>query len=206
MKMKPFIFCLFFVGLCLCKEGRAQEYRGELNLMVSDAIPTTLTFGLFDDLGESIRAAFEGYTKETKDKSMPGMVSIGYVYRLNSWLAVGGDLGMSRFGSEVSMTSNDGPKPNELIDRNTTIFLLMPTGRFYYKQKPKVALYGSLGAGALFANKTERSGSLKETEKFSTFAFQINPIGVRVGNRFGGFGELGFGMKGFVTLGFSMKL
>lgn len=204
--MKTFIFCLFFWGFCLCKVIHAQEYRGELNVMVSDAIPTTLAFGLFDDLGASLRATFEGYTKETKDKSMPGMVSIGYAYKLNSWLAVGGNLGISRFSSEVLMTSKDGSKPNELIDRNTIVFLLMPTGKFYYTQKPKVALYGLLGAGALFANKTERNGALKETEKFSAFAFQVNPIGVRVGNRFAGFGELGFGMKGFVTLGFNMKL
>lgn len=42
---------------------------------------------------------------------------------------------------------------------------------------------------------------------FSTdFAYQVNPIALRVGNnRVGGFVEAGLGTKGFVTAGISFK-
>ena len=50
----------------------------------------------------------------------------------------------------------------------------------------------------------------KTSEKkanFSTdFAYQVNPIAVRVGNeRVGGFVEAGLGNKGFLTAGLSFK-
>jgi hypothetical protein len=206
MKKNTLLLCSFLVLSCLMRSAYAQEYRGELNVMISDAIPTTLAFGLFDDLSETLKAAFGDYRKDTKDKSIPGMISVGYTRKVSHWLALGGDVGLTHFSSEVTLISNDGTKPNEHVDRKTTAFLIMPTGRFYYLQKRKLNLYGLVGAGAMFANKTETSGAVIEKEKLSGFAFQVNPIGVRVGERFGGFAELGFGMKGFATLGFSVKL
>lgn len=202
MKKNTLLFCMLLAGLGLVQ---AQEYRGEVSIMVSDAIPTTLAFGLFDDLSETLKATFEGYTKETKDKSVPGMISAGYTRKVNNWLAVGGDVGLTHFSNEVTLISND-TRPNEHVDRKTTAFLIMPTGKFYYVQKRKLNLYGLLGAGAMFANKTETSRSMTEKEKLSGFVFQVNPIGIRVGERFGGFAELGFGMKGFATLGLSMRM
>lgn len=164
MKKNTFLFCILLVGLALVNPIHAQEYRGELSIMVSDAIPTTLAFGLFDDLSETLKAAFEGYTKETKDKSLPGMISVGYTRKVNNWLAIGGDVGITHFSSEVTLTSNDGSRPNEHVNRKTTAFLVIPTGKFHYIQKRKLNLYGLVGAGAMFANKTETSGSITEKE------------------------------------------
>src|SRR5690606_41403739 len=76
MKKNTLLLCSFLVLSCLMRSAYAQEYRGELNVMISDAIPTTLAFGLFDDLSETLKAAFGDYRKDTKDKSIPGMISV----------------------------------------------------------------------------------------------------------------------------------
>jgi hypothetical protein len=45
----------------------------------------------------------------------------------------------------------------------------------------------------------------KKSTLSTSFAYQINPIAIRVGNdRIGGFVEAGFGTKGFVTAGLSL--
>ena len=50
-------------------------------------------------------------------------------------------------------------------------------------------------------------GATAGKSNFSTdFAYQVNPIALRVGNnRVGGFVETGLGTKGFVTAGISFK-
>jgi len=184
----------------------AQQGNSELNLMVSDAAPTVLILTIFDELGTALKANYGDYDKENKDKSIPGMISASYLYKVNKWLAAGGDLGYLHLNQEIKLTSRDGSKPDELIKRKTNLFTVMPTAKFYYLQRENINLYGVLAVGALFSGKTEKSSTLEDKENFTTFAFQINPIGIRVGKRFGGFAELGFGMKGFATAGFSMRL
>lgn len=174
--------------------------------MASDASVTSLSLTFLDDLGKSFKAAFGNYTKETEDRSIPGMISIGYSHKVNNWLAIGGDIGYMRLANEITLTSNDGSQPTEYVNRTTSAFVVMPTGKFYYMQRSKMSLYGLVGAGFLTANKTESNGEIEGKDNISGFAFQVNPIGIRVGKRFAGFAELGVGMKGFGTIGFSMKL
>ena len=46
----------------------------------------------------------------------------------------------------------------------------------------------------------------QKTDLNAAFAYQVNPIGLRVGNdRIGGFVEAGMGHKGFLTPGVSVK-
>src|SRR5699024_7083076 len=77
-------------------------------------------------------------------------------------------------------------------------FLILPKAEFKYLNKRIIQLYGNAAAGlALFkANGTNAT----------SFAFQVNPIGLRIGNRLGGFFELGAGLKGFFTLGLSFRM
>src|SRR5690606_26168605 len=117
-------------------------------------------FSIADDLIPAIAAGFQGYTLETGDKSTPGLISIRYVRDVNRWLSVGGDVGFMHFSRDAVLTSNNGSKPDEYVDRKTTLWLIMPTGKFHYMQRKKVSLYGSLGVGALFANRDESSGAL----------------------------------------------
>lgn len=65
-------------------------------------------------------------------------------------------------------------------------------------------------AGVNLSRHTESALTKNATvgkSSFSTdFAYQINPIALRVGNdRVGGFVEAGLGTKGFVTAGVSFK-
>lgn len=48
--------------------------------------------------------------------------------------------------------------------------------------------------------------SARKADLSTSFAYQVNPIALRVGNdRIGGFLEAGLGYKGFVTAGVSLR-
>lgn len=80
-------------------------------------------------------------------------------------------------------------------------------GLFAYMNKPAVRLYGFIGAGYtnITYKRTRNSSSATETQSDGGFNFQVTPIGVSVGNQFGGFLELGVGYKGVINIGAYVK-
>ena len=75
---------------------------------------------------------------------------------------------------------------------------------FNYMYKPACQLYGNIGMGVTlvsFANNKETG-----LRQFPFFNMHISPIGVRFGKMVGGFVELGWGYKGFINAGLSVKL
>ena len=90
--------------------------------------------------------------------------------------------------------------------------MLLPTVEFVYFKRGVVELYGGAAAGVNLVNHTEKSlnqtatSNAKKSDLSTTFAYQVNPIALRVGNqRIGGFLEAGLGYKGFVTAGVSLR-
>ena len=69
--------------------------------------------------------------------------------------------------------------------------------------RPAVQLYSALAAGATFMSGDNNSGT---TDHSTAFAFQVSPIGVRVGNTFSFFAEAGFGYQGLLSAGLALKL
>ena len=75
-----------------------------------------------------------------------------------------------------------------------------------------VELYGSAAAGISLKRHSETGltdagkKAAQKTDLNTAFAYQVNPIALRVGNdRIGGFVEAGLGHKGFLTAGVSVK-
>ena len=85
-------------------------------------------------------------------------------------------------------------------------FLILPTAEFVYYKRRLVELYGTAAAGVNLVRHTEKGlseagkAAARQTDLSTSFAYQINPIALRVG-----FLEAGFGYKGFLTAGISMR-
>ncbi len=84
---------------------------------------------------------------------------------------------------------------------------------YIYKIKKYLDVYTFIGTGPAFVTLTNTSVSSvispggKVTESRSDgFVFHYSPVGVRVGGRIGGFAELGYGYKGLLSGGLSVRL
>jgi hypothetical protein len=70
-----------------------------------------------------------------------------------------------------------------------------------------IQLYTMLGLGVTLNTEKGSYNSTgdTDTETSSNLAFQVTPIGMRIGRKLGGFAELGFGYKGIMNFGLSYR-
>lgn len=179
----------------------SSNNKHEIRLSVSDGLPRTLSelvgFGIFD--------ALLG-TKRTDAKTY-GVYSLGYRYSINR-IRIGSDLAFASTSSKISFLQDETPSYKE----SNLSFLVLPTFEYQYYKKGIVELYGSVAAGVdVTRTSYDNLGSGKTADQFkanycTSFAYQVNPIAIRVGNdRVGGFMEAGLGVKGFLTAGISVR-
>ena len=77
----------------------------------------------------------------------------------------------------------------------------MPSVRFAWLDKKRVALYSKAAIGATF-DSGQYQGSHDDRWEV---AFQASAFGVEVGGAFRGFLELGYGMQGIVNFGIKYR-
>lgn len=203
-----------FIALLLCAAvssnvAKGQETthntqsmpRHEIRLSASDG----LTLGLANVFGMGLSDAVTGSKRSDEKSSL--VYSLGYRYSIARF-RVGADLGFAQSTGKLTLAGETAPSLKEK-DLN---FMLLPTVEFVYFKRGVVELYGGASAGVNLVNHTEKSlnktaaSSAKKSDLSTTFAYQVNPIALRVGNqRIGGFLEAGLGYKGFVTAGVSLR-
>ena len=204
-----------FIALLLCAAvssnvAKGQETtanntqsmpRHEIRLSASDG----LTLGLANVFGMGLTDAVIGSKRSDEKSSL--VYSLGYRYSIAQF-RVGADLGFVQSTSKLTLIGETAPSLKEK-DLN---FMLLPTVEFVYFKRGVVELYGGAAAGVNLVNHTEKSlnqtatSNAKKSDLSTTFAYQVNPIALRVGNqRIGGFLEAGLGYKGFVTAGVSLR-
>ncbi|WP_298663157.1 hypothetical protein [uncultured Barnesiella sp.] len=204
-----------FIALLLCAAVSSHVVKGqettanntqsmprhEIRLSASDG----LTLGLANVFGMGLSDAVTGSKRSDEKSSL--VYSLGYRYSIAQF-RVGADLGFVQSTSKLTLIGETAPSLKEK-DLN---FMLLPTVEFVYFKRGVVELYGGASAGVNLVNHTEKSlnktaaSSAKKSDLSTTFAYQVNPIALRVGNqRIGGFLEAGLGYKGFVTAGVSLR-
>ncbi|MBM6882429.1 hypothetical protein [Bacteroides caecigallinarum] len=177
----------------------SEDRKHDIRLSVSDG----LTQGTSNILGMGIADAILGTKRSDSKTSLT--YGFGYRYSINRF-RLGADLGFGMTSSKLALAGEKSPSLKEKDLR----FLVLPTAEFVYFKRRLVELYGSAAAGVNMSRHTETAlakGATAGKSSFSTeFAYQVNPIALRVGNdRVGGFVEAGLGTKGFVTAGVSFK-
>ncbi len=176
--------------------------RHEFRIGVSDGL--TLSSASFWGMG--LGDALTGTTRT--DECSSGVIGLGYRYSINRF-RVGLDLG---FASVSDKFDYAGSKQKDIKETQLN-FLAMPVVEMTYYKRGIIELYGSVAAG-VDVTRTKEKGltdtgkahAVTGTQTTTYFAFQVNPIALRVGNdRIGGFVEAGLGYKGFLTAGVSFK-
>ena len=203
-----------FIALLLCAAVSSNVAKGqetthntqsmnryEIRLSASDG----LTLGLANVFGMGLTDAVTGSKRSDEKSSL--VYSLGYRYSIARF-RVGADLGFAQSTGKLTLAGETAPSLKEK-DLN---FMLLPTVEFVYFKRGVVELYGGAAAGVNLVNHTEKSlnqtatSNAKKSDLSTNFAYQVNPIALRVGNqRIGGFLEAGLGYKGFVTAGVSLR-
>jgi len=93
----------------------------------------------------------------------------------------------------------------------TRIFITIAIeGQYRYQNMNKVQLYSGIGIGYTFGSETlvppSEGGKADSSGNINNIAWQINAIGIRIGNSIAGFAEFGYGYKGIVNIGLSIQL
>lgn len=208
MKIKglALTLCLVLAGAHASAQSAnkyATDNRHEIRIGYSDA----LSLGVASFWGMGLGDAVTGTTRT--DERTAGMVGLGYRYSLNRF-RVGLDLG---FASWSSKRDHNGSKQKDIKETQLN-FVVMPVGELVYYKRGALELYGSVAAGVDVVATTEkgltelgRQHAYTHARTTADFAFQVNPIALRLGNdRVGGFVEAGVGSKGFCTVGLSLRL
>ena len=184
--------------------------KHEIRLSISDNLPLSIA----DVFGSALPQVATG-SKRSDEKSS-AVFGIGYRYHVNRF-RIGVDCG---FGAVSSKIIHSGMKMPTAKEQELN-FLFLPVAEFVYFRSGLFELYGSAAVGADFTRRSEKEFSTstrgadisgvtetagRQSDSFTSFAWQVNPVALRVGNhRIGGFLEAGLGYKGIVTAGVSFK-
>lgn len=199
MKFKVFVLSLcIFAGVNM---ANAQDNRHEIRVSVSDG----LTQSAVNVLGLGLADAVTG-SKRTDEKASI-VYGLGYRYAVGRF-RVGADLGFAHTTSKLTLSGDKMPSIKE-CELN---FMILPTAEFVYLKSRLVELYGNASAGVSLKRHTETGlteagkAAAAKADLNTSFAYQVNPIALRVGNEtIGAFVEAGLGHKGFVTAGLSFR-
>jgi hypothetical protein len=124
-----------------------------------------------------------------------------YRHTVLPWLSVGLTAGFEKETKDLQIGGN----AVGLYTRY--VITIAPELQARYYHKGLTTMYGALGIGNTFVNEQYTSlTSDKHIDATDNYAgFQVSPIGLKVGKKLSGFGEIGFGYKGVVQLGISYK-
>lgn len=133
-------------------------------------------------------------------KYISGAISAGYTYRFTSWFELSCNLSYSgsyRNNYDIYTSEYVYSSPIHQIS-------LTPVARFVWLNREYVKLYSSIGLGVAIV--IEREQGIKAgyyfTDSGSAFC---NPIGIKVGKKVYGFGELSLGTLGIFTVGIGYR-
>lgn len=181
----------------------AQETeKHELRAGISDATGVALATSLVDEIPNAIIDAIFG-TKVKYDKNNTlGMFELGYRYRLSDRIKIGADVSYIQMDRSYNRTFDEVATRYKGRDQ---YLMILPTAEFAYIKTPLLTFYGTAAAGILLGRATDRSSDKPVIYHSTFFAYQVNPVGLRVGKKIGAFAEFGYGYKGIATAGVSLR-
>ena len=140
---------------------------------------------------------------------MTGAAGFGYNFSLNQNVSVGLFGGISSVGSDM-IKQDDSNNKTVLFSTDIASYLGMLSAHWQFLQEGALEVSSGVYLGAIYSSKevshiaSEFRGAPKSSTS-TTFAYHITALKVRYGETFAIFGELGFGHRGILSAGLSIK-
>ena len=162
-----------------------------------------LSYGIFttnEIINITYSVMFDIVDYHTENENYTGTIILNYQYNLSNRLLLGGIFAFSKATSDAY--SGDDKIGTE--DDTGITFAL--ESKYRYINKKNFQMYSGAGLGLTWTYCTlnpTKGQSQKST--YSYFDFQVIAAGLRFGNAFGGFIEVGIGYKGILNAGISYQ-
>jgi opacity protein-like surface antigen len=207
---KALISLLFCFTIVMCAQPMAAQKSSETPSLRGSEI--TISYGNFTSstffmemasLTEIIVTL--GLVQDNINITNPtGVVSFTYLYNFNKLIALGGSLGYEY--ASGYLTNSKGITTGNIYMNFANLAVECD---FTYRVWENVKLYGMVGLAATWLNANysysdPSHGNLIISSVIPNL--QVTPFGIRFGKQVGGFMEIGFGYKGWVNAGLSVKL
>lgn len=129
--------------------------------------------------------------------------NLTYTFQLKKWLAVGALVSYTREYQSIYSLRND--RPVYKWHKNYSSFI--PIVRFDWFRRNLVTLYSNIGIGLTLETQSSKNLVSKDKNNYVIWYIspQISPLGITVGKRIYGFGEVGIGIDGIVKAGVGYK-
>lgn len=187
--MKSIILGLLFLCLVfnISAQNRKHELRGGYGVATSNEAINNLADVLITDATKNVVGG---------DKTFNGAFNLGYKYSLNEKINLGANLSYEKAGSTAFV---DMMKSGEFKSQYYTIAAEMD---YIYTQRENFTFYSTVGLGAtIYDQKYTMNNGNEDTANHVNLNFQISPVGLKYGDKFGFYGEIGFGYKGLFNFG-----
>lgn len=182
---------LLFCSVVAYSQG---EHQGKMEIYAGYGIATAqdIVTGISNTLGTAL---LPGMVKRI-DISGGGALFAGVDYNITNRVTLGLQGNYASYDQTYRM---DDESTSTLEMKYVT---LMGHSRISWVNKSFFQLYSALGAGVTMIRGTAED-SKKDTH--GNFAFQVSPVGVRVGNHIAFFVEAGIGFQGILSAGLSVR-
>lgn len=137
-----------------------------------------------------------------------GVYSLGFFGFVDKEWSVGVSLSLENITGKIERDVFDSSVQQTVraySDYKAKIFTIFPYAAKYWKQSKLVNMYSGIGLG-ISLKSYDINGNLNIDRVEDTqigVGFQATALGLRYGNNYAGFAELGFGMLGLLRIGFS---
>ncbi|MCF2495408.1 hypothetical protein [Dyadobacter chenhuakuii] len=181
---------LFFVTCNLCYAQQFPKYEIQLGFgplareqIIDDAVETLLGTASLDPI---------------RMGDFSNSFNLSLRYQRRQWISIGLALG---FTTKTTYRTDYSESKSFYKHSN---FMSTFEAKYIYLDHPFVQLYGVTGFGILLV-KTKDQRFPHDTKMYGWPTTQLTPIAIRIGKKFGGFAEMGYGYKGIVNFGVSAR-
>jgi len=201
---KAFLFLILAIlSVALSAQSYYRSYdHHDISVSYGMFLPdqfNKLNSSMLNDLYPEQRYVGDEYTST-------GAVFLTYRHVFNNELFLWGiTAGLSNSSSQVY---NVGQYEGELKRQYYTVAI---EWEYRYVNQGNVQVYSGLGLGFTYGTEEltpppSEVSTAPSSGDISSVAYQVNAIGVRIGKKFGGYAEFGYGYKGIFNIGFSVQL
>jgi len=194
--MKKAILLLLFSAF-LCTHSFAQEKQNDLRIGYG-----VFTYDqIFDVFGYLLEDIVGFGSIEHRNEQWRGGFYASYKHKIGERISIGATALWDKSTSDVYGLGNF------IGTSQQDFYTLAIEADFHYIQKDWFQLYSGLGAGFMYLDEKFQTESTapSSSESSTNFTFQVNLLGIRIGNSFAFFAETGLGYKGVLNAGLSYE-
>lgn len=194
--MKKLLPLILLLTLAISSQSLQAQSPGHSEISLSYGVLST------DDIGNifgEIISSIAGF--ETKNEQYNGIINAGYRYLILNRFLVGGTISYEKSKADAYVLGS------KVGTQHNTYMTLAAEANYQYVSTRVFQMYSGFGIGFTQARANlQRTDNNPDTNsRHNHINFQFTLAGFRVGNTLGAFGELGFGYKGVVNGGVSLR-